>query len=464
MTVFSQDDATPWAMLHSQLANFLGGEPKGVAIQPLAIAERASWDTDNRYLNAYRQLRISNEMPTWNPLYIPSGASVPDEFKAFLDQLNSSVISESGLPDADKLKRLDEERWNAQDQLQKNEFFINRQWDRYVANHNGSPPLPKQEWETSFGFSAMRENLISRVETALAAYMREVADAGGELLEVGRALSAWADPRQQVPLPTDELDFDRGEDSWQRWYRAGLGDDIKTFLSTEAPQTIDFNQTETATSRFEERWSASARVGWFGFFGASGGVSNETIKEHTERDTNSVSISFKNVQSFPILRGQWFKGGLISQFRDRMPENFWGPGGRLNLIPTSIVLVHGAKISVETSETVTDYYYKKRTTGGSAGFRFGPFSIGGSGSRTTIHEDTSFKKTDNGFEIEDNSGRAQVLAVVSVRPADHVVVPGSNIVSASSTIKSERLREGQELVEAIRSEIDVNQLDTLKAE
>jgi hypothetical protein len=427
--VFQNDGKDAWAALHNGIVTGLKGshETTGVILQPLQVAERADWDTTNRLLNMYREQRIANQAPTWNAVYVPNaGINVPDEYQAFLDQLNSKVITDAGIADPKKLERLDTERKAAQDKLQKNEYFVNQQWDRYVANNRGKPPLSRSQWEVDFGYSATRLSYQQEVNASVAAYMREVNTAGGDLLELGRALGAISDPRQRIPLPQDDDDALLSSDSWQYWYRAGLSDDIQSFLTTANRWDIKIDETAIKTTRFEDRWSGGFNVSYFGIFGAGGNASNETIKTHAETDTSSIAIHFENIQSFPIDRGQWFKAGVVSRFRDRMPPGFWGQAGRLNLIPTSVTVVRGVKISVNTSSTVTDYLFNKRTTGGSAGFSIGPWRVGGGGSRTTIEENYDMRRTATGFEIEDISGRAQVLAVTSIRNADLLAVQLDN--------------------------------------
>lgn len=422
--IFENDGVDAWAALHNAIVGAAGGELQGVLIQPLQIAERADWDTSNTFLNIYREQRIANQVPTWNPIYVPNtGISVPDEYQAFLDQLNSKVISDSGVPDVEKLKKINAARVAAQDKLQKNEFTINHEWDRFVANNRGNPPIPRKKWEVDFGFAATRLNLQREVEIALAAYMREVNNAGGDLLEVGRAISALADPRQRLPLPQDEEDAKLPPDSWQFWYRAGLSDNINSFLNTTNKLEIKLEETSIRTHRFEERWGGSARISYFGAFGIGGGASNETIKSRSETDTSSIKITFDNIQSFPVDRGTWFKAGMVSRFRDRMPAGFWDAKGRLNLIPATITLVRGVKIEINTSTEVVDFFFNKRTVGASGGFSIGPWRFGGNASRTTIEQDYSFNRTSTGIEITDTSGRAQILAVTSIRNFDLLSTP-----------------------------------------
>lgn len=450
--IFKNDGRDAWAALHNGILAGLKGEKEltGVVVQPLQVAERADWDTSNKFLNLYREQRIANQMPTWNAIYIPNtGINVPDEYQAFLDQLNSKVITDAGVADPKKLERMDLERKAAQDKLQKNEYFVNQQWDRYVANNRGKPPLSRSQWETDFGYSATRFSYQAEVSAAVAAYMREVNTAGGDLLEVGRALSALSDPRQRLPLPQDDDDAQLPPDSWQYWYRGGLTDDITSFLNTRNIWDIELNEQSIRTTKFEDRWSGGANVSFFGVFGVSGSTSNETIRSHGEEDTSSIKIHFENIQNFPIQRGQWFKAGLISRFRDRMPAGFWGQGGRLNLIPTSVTLVRGVKIDVKTSSVVTDYYFNKRTTGGSAGFSFGPWRVGGGGNRTTIEENYEMQRTASGFTLEDLSGRAQVIAVTSIRNYDLLTAPVGS-VSLYRLLNDSELREGRLFMEEAR--------------
>jgi len=450
--IFKNDGRDAWAALHNGILAGLKGEKEltGVVVQPLQVAERADWDTQNRFLNLYREQRIANLMPTWNAVYVPNtGVNVPDEYQAFMDQLNSEVIKDAGVADPKKLERLDLERKTVQDKLQKSEYHVNQQWDRYVANNRGKPPLSRSQWETDYGYSATRFTYQTEVSAAIAAYMREVNTAGGDLLEVGRALSAFSDPRQRLPLPQDDDDASLPPDSWQYWYRAGLTDDINNFLNTKNVWDIELNEHSVRTSKFEDRWSGGANVSFFGLFGVSGSVSNETIRTHSETDTSSIKIHFENIQSFAIDRGQWFKAGLISRFRDRMPDGFWGQGGRLNLIPASITLVRGVKIEVNTSSTVTDYYFNKRTTGGNAGFSFGPWRVGGGGSRTTIEENYNMQRTASGFTIEDMSSRAQIIAVSSIRNADLLVKP-TDAMPLYKLLNDAEIHEGRLLMEEAR--------------
>jgi hypothetical protein len=253
---------------------------------------------------------------------------------------------------------------------------------------------------------------------ANASYIREINNGGGELLEVGRAISALADPRQKIPLPQDEIEADLSSENWQYWYRASLTDGLQSFLSDEFNWSIDLTEASEKTSRFEDRWSAGAGFSYFAVFGANGGADNETIRKHAELDTSAIKIHFSNIQSFTVDRGNWFKPGVISQFRDRMPPGFWGEAGRLNLIPTQVILVRGLRIEVLTSAQVTDYFFNKKSAGGGAGFRIGPWRIGGSGHRTTIEESYEMHRSSTGFLLEDVSQRAQILAVTSIRNID----------------------------------------------
>lgn len=461
MTIFQDNGKQAWAALHQAIVTSVRGaqEVKGLVVQPLQTVTRADWDTPSPLLNMFREQFVANQVPTWNAVYFPNtGVNVPDEYLAFLDQLNAVVVQGAGAADPDRLKQLDQERRTIQDKLQKNEYRINKEWDRYVANNRGKPPLSRPQWETDFGFAASRVQYRSEVEATLAAYMREVTTAGGDLLEVGRALSALGDPRQRLPMPRDEDDLAMPSDSWELFYRAGLSENLGDFLANPGA-SFDFtiDDASVKTDRFEERWNGGLSVSFLGFFGVSGGASNETIRTHAENETGSISIHYDAVQSFTVQRGSWFKAGLISRFRDRLPGGSWGEGGRLNLIPTSVVVAKGARIKVNTSQTVTDYYFNKRTAGGDAGFSIGPFRIGGGGSRTTIEESYQMDRTGTGFELIDKSSRGQVIAVASIRNADLLAAP-------QQTAALYRALSGDEALEARHALLSARMSDsTVKA-
>src|SRR5262249_35546939 len=160
------------------------------------------------------------------------------------------------------------------------------------------PQLPRAEWEVRNGYDTQRLNLRRQIEASLAAYMLEANKIGGDVLEVGRAISALSDPRARLALPQDEHDAKLSSDSWQYWYRAKLNDDIKAFLAQTSHVELSVREGSSKTDRFEERWNASASVGWFGLFEANGAASGETIRRHAEEQSQSVSISFENMQSF----------------------------------------------------------------------------------------------------------------------------------------------------------------------
>jgi hypothetical protein len=248
--------------------------------------------------------------------------------------------------------------------------------------------------------------------------------AGGKLAEIGRAVASLGAPTARMPLPSATELIAGGPETWETFYRTFINVDIAQFKAESVPLTISVKEGQSSTTEFTTRWNASANVGWFFFFGAGGSTDNANIQRSWEEETTEIAITFKNVGAFPIQRGQWFNGGLVREYLDEVDRSFWGPAGRLNLIPTGVVLATGVKLSIKTSQLNGSYAYDRHTVSGSAGFRIGPFSFGGSAGRTTTFESTKVSKTETGLDVEDTSGRAIVIGMVSDRPAD-LLAPAS---------------------------------------
>lgn len=227
-------------------------------------------------------------------------------------------------------------------------------------------------------------------------------------------------------------------------------DSLETFLQTTNSFEIKISEESKLTDRYEERWGVRGRAKWF-VFGVSGGASDEIIEKQTVTETQSIKFTFANIQSFTVDRGSWYQAGIISRFRDRMRPGFWGLGGRLNLIPTSLILVRGATIEITTSSEVSDYFYNKHTAGGGGGFSIGPFSFGSRASSETIRETSEIYKTETGFTLADTSGRGQVLAVTSIRNQD-LLADARSVQPIYSSMSREDLEIGQRLVEEARQQ------------
>jgi hypothetical protein len=427
MDIFNNLGESAWAQYHRRIVeNIVGGESDGIVVQPAAVAIRAEWDTNNAARNLWFKQDVANSLPAWGPLYRRTGLYLPDSYKALLDKLNSKLISGSGIPDKKKLEKLDEERSDIRALIDKLEDKANELWEKYVRK----TPVPllktRAKWEEDEGFSGQREDLQHRLEIVEGAYLVIVNDAGGDLAEVGRAVSALGAQNQQIALPFDEEMVELGKDYWQYYYVTSLDGDIFKFKSESAPNSFTLKHGQSETTNFQGRWNAGVSFGWCLFFSASGGVEHEDRSEKFKADTEEITINYENLAAFNIKRGQWYKEGLVRRFADNINQSFFEQDGSLPLIPTQIILAHGLSIDVKVGTESRDYFYNRHTVSGGGGFSLGPFSIGGGGSSTTTYENLKVEKTSSGLHIEDTSGRAVLLAVISQCPFDWLTSPLSH--------------------------------------
>lgn len=445
MSMFAGDRSEAWSVLHQQLLDFLNlpAEQLGVGVQPLAVAARAEWDTGNTRLNVFHQQQVANAVPTWTPLYERAGGgakNVPDEYRAFLDRLNSKIIADTPQIDGRKLEQLSREREELLREMAQFNEDTRRRYTEYAVSTPPPARLSRNEWERKYGYSGQRENLVGRLDYLNGLYLQEVNTAGGELLEIGRAISELGAENQRIALPSNEFELELGEDTWSYYYKSYVAGNLKHFLGEAAARTFAIDSASRRSTSFESRWRVSAGASWFGLFTASGAAENVEVQRSWENTSTSVSVTFANVQRFDVVRGPWFKAGLLDQFRDRLPGEFWGPGGRLNLIPSAVVLAHGLTVSVKGSREAGTYLYEYKRRAGGGGFRIGPFGFGGRGSSTTSLEQTTVEVNSDGFTVQDRSGRAMILAVVSSRPLD--VYTGNEVPLHVRLMARERPHDG----------------------
>jgi hypothetical protein len=427
MSVFDNNGITAWGQLQKALEDVFGGfgNSQDTIIQTSAIARRAEWDTQNPLLNLYYQQLAADQIPDWGPLYNQTGRWVSDEYATFMD-LVSNGIREPLSPQAKaRLEGYQAEVRAAQADLLRFERQLRADWTEYLNSTTAPRPLSRNQWEELLGYSAIRQQNINRVDLANGAYLSEMNANGGAFQELGRAQSAYGGPNAKIALPSNEL-FARDEyrDTWDLKFRQQVEGDLIRFKQ-DPPNQFEFQieSGRTVTTTFENRWSGSASfgAGWFWWSAGFGGNADHTsIRRDHEDKTAQMLVRFKNLQEFPITRGSWFKMGLVRSYGQqvRQANANWVKGARLNIIPQSLIIGTGLEVEINTSDTTSHYSYDAWNSGGSGGFRIGPFSFGGGGSSSTVNERTEVTKTGTKLKVKDTSDRAIIVAVKSIRPVD----------------------------------------------
>lgn len=427
MSIFLNEGQTAWEIYWKAIENLMGGDSNYTVVQPLAIASRVEFDSGYPKHNLYLKNSLGNRIPTWGALYRnTAGLTVSDEYLAFMDRINEAVVGDQSGEEQRRLREIDNQRKDIRTRRNALRREIKVAWDDYCfvtpANSQMSYAMWLQEegWETELGI------LTRELESINGRYIVVFNNTGGVVAEIGRATAALEASTSKYRLPATTDEENQPPESWSEFYKTAIQVDIQRFKQDRVETTIQVSEEQHRSSNISKWWGGGGSVsyGWFGFGGGFGGTSNHSqVIRNTESHTLSLKINFKNVSSFPIVREPWFKEGLIRQYASKLPRSFWEANGRLNLIPTSVLLAHGLSIDVKTDDETRDYYYESHRTSGRAGFRIGPWSFGGSGGSTSTTENTSVEKTETGFKVSDTSGRAVVLAVSSFRPLDLLPAP-----------------------------------------
>ncbi len=263
---------------------------------------------------------------------------------------------------------------------------------------------------------AAHGRLASAVDT-FKVISASLADPDIDLLK--NAFVKYDNPRQQVDLPISREVLGQ-PDLWQKYYISLIGKDIDAFLRERNPQLQDIMELQSTSQTFESRWRASVSVKFLGLFRA-GGASAEQVRreEHVRNNATRISISFANLDTFDIVRGEWFDGNAISRFGPRLPADpykaVFGQNGQLELIPKTLLVGRGMKFSIYADSSSLDYMYEHFNGSADAGVRLGWFTIGAGGGYSSTKTETRVTKFADHIEFEDRSGRAKVIAVLAKR-------------------------------------------------
>jgi uncharacterized spore protein YtfJ len=164
--------------------------------------------------------------------------------------------------------------------------------------------------------------------------------------------------------------------------------------------------SQTNTSYTTKKWKAEARGGFLGVFGGSGGGSSSTARnEYRGRfKTDRFALSFEIAQ-VPIVR-PWFKEAFLLSRSWRFDQNNPEardevindgrnpPKGMMPAYPTSIIFIRNLTLDFGEASGFTDFVAQSTSSsaGGGGSASWGPFSVGGSYSRSSASGSTERKQ------------------------------------------------------------------------
>lgn len=456
MSLFGNDDTTAWEIYLNAIESIVNTDPP-LYVQPLSVASRAEFDTDFPLFNLFLKNQLADDIPEWGPLYGRSLANVSDGYRAFLAKLNDTVITQTGGGAAERLREQNAHVQERREGLRNLRRSLKEEYADYLSFEE--TPLDFNGWLDQEGYRQMLENTRREVEIANGRYIAASNAAGSELLELARAQAILDSDSSLIALPDSQEIAGNDPESWEKYLRQTIQVNIDRFKSDVNQTSFSVDETQSRQTETFTRWSAggSFSYGWFNLAGGYASAEGSRYVREAQSETRSIRFTFKNIAQFPVTRGNWFNGSMLREYAPRISADFWRSQGRLPLLPEAVVLAHGTEIEIETTDSYSRYVHEKWSRRAGGGFRIGCFRFGASGGSSGERRDTIVERTSTGLKVIDNSGRANIVAVRSLRPID--LLPG-DIQPLMLGVEEISDEQAQEVFRSLDAELKYMELET----
>jgi hypothetical protein len=415
-----QSDTTAWSAWTRAIEGRLGDPASPFIVQANTVLRplQLSPDASSEPLNVFRKLLLADSLPSYTQAnkntYVGTGSRASDAFEDFLETLNVIVRSRHPEIDQKAVEKLQKRFNKAAKELR--DFLKDARQD-WTKAKSKDPGLARQVWEEEYGYRDLHDEVERARDEAYGLYLKAAAPYP-DLNRVAKALGLIRDTRQFIRLPMDASELPLGADAWSEFRKTYIDADFPAFLNTTTNDSILINESSSSSTSFESRWSGSASLG-YGFFSFGGGASGGTLDKHLRDDAQSVLFKFKNLNRFAINRGPWFSETILRMHcTDVDADDYWGPRGALNLVPLELVFGRGLSVEISTLQRSADEFKNWYTASGSAGFSFGPFSIGGSASSSQSFSNIQNQSSGTMIRIEDLSNTIYLVGVISLKTGD----------------------------------------------
>jgi len=405
-----------------RLAPTTGSLAKDEVVLVLPVATTAGWDDPVKVFRAMEMYKWGDWMPSNAWMYAPNaGKRVSDGYQYFLQAAFVSAVDADGTAPAavkNALKRSNEELVYTRAEYNEILQQANDAYDAYVSSTPASQRKNKagffkdQRYDVEI---ATRKQRLDSASQTFEIVTRGIVDPDVQLLK--NAQLRFDNPNQKILLPpVREVLNDK--DRWQTYLVNYLDKDLNAFLNESTQQTETIAEASSSSQYFETHWSASVSVSFLGLFRVGGASAEQVTREqHIKQNATRIEVSFENIDTVNILRGEWFDQNVIDRFAAKLnPEYFsavWGPNGQLEMIPKSLLLGRGLSFTIYADSQSLDYLYEHFQAAADAGISLGYWRIGGGGQYSSTKEQTKVQRFADHIVFTDLSGRAKVLAVLA---------------------------------------------------
>jgi hypothetical protein len=408
-----------WSRSYSYIQSRFGAIAKDEMVIVLPTATDA-WNDSNKVARLMEMNRWGETQPERSWQYGPgAGRRISEGYQYFLDAAFVAQLDANGAASADlknAIRRSSEEVEFTRTDYNQTSRFAEQAYASYWVAASPGGRMSKDAFYKDQGWGAQIKAKKDRLDDAVRTF-QTIADSlvDPDLQLLTRAKLKLENPNQKIRLPAARETLNNPE-LWQSYYISLIGGDLDAFMREYKPQIDLINEAQSQSDIFEQTWRASVSVSFLGLFRAGGASAEQTTREkHIQDNATNISVSFDNLDVFPVTRGEWFDGSALARFSSSLPPKafnaVFGPNGQLEVIPSAILVGRGMRISIYADSTSLDYLYQHFEGGADAGVFVGWFKIGGSGHYSTTHENVKVTRFADHIEFMDLSGRPQVLAM-----------------------------------------------------
>ena len=419
--IFGDFGAPAWSRMFKYLEQRFGTVAKDEMVLVLPTATNAAWDAPNPNIRLMEMYKWGDWQPSNAWQYSPnSGRRIADGYQYFLTAAFVASVDANGTapPEAkNAARRAVEELQFTREEYNAVQSDARTAYDTYYA---ATPPSRRrsksdfykdQKWDKQI---EAKKKILDEAASTYEIVSQAITDPDTQLLK--NAQIRYLNPKQKILLPPVE-EVLNNRDLWQPVYVSYIDKKITDFLNEYKIQTQNISESSTQSDYFEQHWRASVSVSFLGLFRAGGASAEQTrVENHVKSNATKIDINFENIDTFNVVRGDWYDESLISRFAPKLKRDafnaVFGRNGQLELIPKTLLVGRGMTFSIYADSQSLDYLYEHFQAGADAGFFIGYWKIGGSGEYSTTKIQTKVTKFADHIEFADLSGRAQVLAVL----------------------------------------------------
>ncbi len=439
--IFGNFGEPAWSRMWKYFEKRYGTVSSGDLVMVPPVAPNSAWDDRDGTLRLMEMYQWGDRIPSNSWQYSPNaGKRVSDGYQELLDIAQNIIWAGGGMTPEQReaLRRVSEPLDTARKLLRKDEDYCDASYAEHVRTKPPKERLTKKEFFRQQKCDVQIEADQKLVGTNAAAYAKALKDINNpDQKLLGRAILKHANPKQKISLPPVRELVGR-TDLYERHYTSFIDGDIDAFMREKTPETENITESESQSDFYEQHWKASVSVSFLGLF-RTGGADAEQLKreQHVKNNTTKIDISFANVKTFNIQRGEWYDQQVVDRFATLLTrpsfDQMFGQGGALELVPKSLLVGRGMKFSIYADSDSLDYLLETFHAGADVGFFIGWFRVGGDGQYNSRKESIRTYRISDHIDFVDLSGRGKVIGVLAQYLAGRIPRPAAAPLTAAIT-------------------------------